>query len=95
MAEYLRSNVTLLRWMIAEGYGDVRTLERRVRQMEEWLENPTLMSADSNAEYAAVIEIDLAILKSLSFAALMIQMTPSFYLKWLAIRSMKSLSVHV
>ena len=60
VAEYLRSNITLLRWMIAEGYGDVRTLERRVRKMEEWLENPTLMEADSDAEYAAVIEIDLA-----------------------------------
>jgi len=60
VAEYLHSNITLLRWMIAEGYGDVRTLERRVRKMEEWLENPTLMEADSDAEYAAVIEIDLA-----------------------------------
>ena len=60
VAEYLRSNITLLRWMIAEGYGDVRTLERRVRKMEEWLENPTLMEADSDAEYAAIIEIDLA-----------------------------------
>jgi aconitate hydratase 2/2-methylisocitrate dehydratase len=60
MSEYLSSNVTLLRWMISEGYGDVRTLERRVRHMEAWLDNPTLMSADSNAEYAAVIEIDLA-----------------------------------
>ena len=60
VAEYLRSNTTLLRWMIAEGYGDVRTLERRVRKMEEWLANPSLMSADADAEYAAVIEIDLA-----------------------------------
>ena len=60
VAEYLRSNVTLLRWMIAEGYGDVRTLERRVRKMEEWLANPSLMSADADAEYAAVLEIDLA-----------------------------------
>ena len=60
VAEYLRSNITLLRWMIAEGYGDVRTLERRVRKMEEWLENPTLMEADSDVEYAAIIEIDLA-----------------------------------
>jgi aconitate hydratase 2/2-methylisocitrate dehydratase len=59
VAEYLRSNITLLRWMIAEGYGDVRTLERRVRKMEEWLAEPTLMSADADAEYAAVIEIDL------------------------------------
>ncbi|MBT7565135.1 MAG: bifunctional aconitate hydratase 2/2-methylisocitrate dehydratase [Porticoccaceae bacterium] len=60
VAEYLRSNITLLRWMVAEGYGDVRTLERRVRKMEEWLENPTLMAADTDAEYAAIIEIDLA-----------------------------------
>ncbi len=59
MAEYLRSNITLLRWMIAEGYGDARTLERRVRKMEEWLKNPELMEADKDAEYAAVIEIDL------------------------------------
>ena len=63
VAEYLRSNATLLRWMIAEGYGDVRTLERRVLKMEEWLANPTLMSADADAEYAAVIEIDLADIK--------------------------------
>ncbi|MDB9969617.1 bifunctional aconitate hydratase 2/2-methylisocitrate dehydratase [Porticoccaceae bacterium] len=63
VAEYLRSNATLLRWMIAEGYGDVRTLERRVRKMEEWLAEPTLMEADADAEYAAVIEIDLADIK--------------------------------
>jgi aconitate hydratase 2/2-methylisocitrate dehydratase len=60
VAEYLRSNTTLLRWMIAEGYGDMRTLERRVQKMEEWLANPSLMSADADAEYAAIIEIDLA-----------------------------------
>ncbi|ETN92735.1 Aconitate hydratase 2 [Gammaproteobacteria bacterium MOLA455] len=63
VAEYLRSNATLLRWMIAEGYGDVRTLERRVRKMEEWLAEPTLMEADANADYAAIIEIDLADIK--------------------------------
>ena len=63
VAEYLNSNITLLRWMIAEGYGDVRTLERRVRKMEEWVADPTLMSADADAEYAAVIEIDLADIK--------------------------------
>jgi len=63
VAEYLRSNATLLRWMIAEGYGDVRTLERRVRKMEEWLAEPTLMAADADAEYAAIIEIDLADIK--------------------------------
>jgi aconitate hydratase 2/2-methylisocitrate dehydratase len=60
VAEYLRSNIVLLRSMIAEGYGDARTLERRAGKMEEWLENPTLMRADADAEYAAVIEIDLA-----------------------------------
>jgi aconitate hydratase 2 / 2-methylisocitrate dehydratase len=60
VSEYLRSNITLLRWMIAEGYGDVRTIERRVRNMEAWLANPELMEADADAEYAAVIEIDLA-----------------------------------
>ncbi|WP_043316673.1 bifunctional aconitate hydratase 2/2-methylisocitrate dehydratase [Microbulbifer sp. HZ11] len=63
IAEYLRSNITLLRWMIAEGYGDKRTLERRARAMEAWLEKPELMSADADAEYAAVIEIDLADVK--------------------------------
>ena len=60
IAEYLRSNVVLLRSMIAEGYGDSRTLERRAVKMEEWLANPSLMAADADAEYAAVIEIDLA-----------------------------------
>ena len=59
VAEYLRSNVTMLRWMINEGYGDQRTLERRARKMEEWLANPELMSADADAEYSEVIEIDL------------------------------------
>ncbi|WP_027709647.1 bifunctional aconitate hydratase 2/2-methylisocitrate dehydratase [Zooshikella ganghwensis] len=57
--EYLTSNITLLRWMISEGYGDARTLERRAQAMEAWLANPQLMSADEDAEYAAVIEIDL------------------------------------
>ena len=59
IAEYLRSNIVLLRSMIGEGYGDTRTLERRARKMEDWLANPELMSADDDAEYAAVIEIDL------------------------------------
>ena len=63
VAEYLTSNVTLLRWMISEGYGDVRTLDRRITKMEEWLANPSLMEADADAEYAAVIEIDLAEIK--------------------------------
>ncbi|MDA8679807.1 bifunctional aconitate hydratase 2/2-methylisocitrate dehydratase [Luminiphilus sp.] len=60
IAEYLRSNIVLLRSMIAEGYGDARTLERRARNMEAWLANPNLLAADADAEYAAVIEIDLA-----------------------------------
>ncbi len=58
--EYLNSNITMLKWMIAEGYGDVRTIERRIKAMQEWLANPELMSADKDAEYAHVIEIDLA-----------------------------------
>ncbi|MFW9606553.1 MAG: bifunctional aconitate hydratase 2/2-methylisocitrate dehydratase, partial [Pseudomonas sp.] len=60
VAEYLKSNITMLRWMIGEGYGDARTLERRAQAMEAWLANPQLLSADADAEYAAVIEIDLA-----------------------------------
>lgn len=60
IAEYLKSNITMLRWMISEGYGDERTLERRAQKMEEWLANPELMKADKDAEYKAVIEIDLA-----------------------------------
>ena len=60
IAEYLRSNITMLRWMISEGYGDARTIERRAQAMEAWLANPELLEADANAEYAAVIEIDLA-----------------------------------
>lgn len=58
--EYLSSNITMLKWMISEGYGDRRTIERRITAMEEWLANPELMEADSDAEYAHVIEIDLA-----------------------------------
>ena len=60
IAEYLRSNITMLRWMISEGYGDARTIERRAQAMEAWLAKPELMAADADAEYAAVIEIDLA-----------------------------------
>jgi len=63
LAEYMTSNVTLLRSMIAEGYGDPRTLERRAQKMEAWLADPQLMKADSDAEYAAIIEIDLADIK--------------------------------
>lgn len=61
--EYLNSNIVLLKWMIAEGYGDRRTLERRVQGMEKWLANPELLEGDADAEYAAVIDIDLADIK--------------------------------
>jgi aconitate hydratase 2/2-methylisocitrate dehydratase len=57
--EYLTSNVTLLRWMIDEGYGDRRTLERRIQAMEDWLANPVLLEPDADAEYAEIIEIDM------------------------------------
>ncbi len=57
--EYLSSNITMLRWMISNGYGDPRTLERRALAMEEWLKDPQLMEADADAEYAEIIEIDL------------------------------------
>ena len=60
IVEYMRSNITLMKWMIAEGYQDARTLKRRIAAMEEWIANGTLLKADSDAEYAAVIEIDLA-----------------------------------
>ncbi|TRX73384.1 bifunctional aconitate hydratase 2/2-methylisocitrate dehydratase [Pseudomonas mangiferae] len=63
IAEYLKSNITLLRWMIGEGYGDPRTLERRAKAMETWLANPELLQADADAEYSEVIEIDLADVK--------------------------------
>ncbi|BAP46221.1 aconitate hydratase 2 [Pseudomonas sp. StFLB209] len=63
IAEYLQSNVTLLRWMISEGYGDPRTLERRAQAMEAWIANPVLLAADPDAEYAEIIEIDLADVK--------------------------------
>ncbi len=57
--EYLQSNITLLQWMIAEGYQDARTLQRRIDNMQAWIDNPQLMQADADAEYAEVIEIDL------------------------------------
>jgi aconitate hydratase 2/2-methylisocitrate dehydratase len=60
MVEYMRSNITLMKWMIAEGYADARTLKRRINAMEDWIANGTLLKADANAKYAAVIEIDLA-----------------------------------
>ena len=61
--EYMRSNITLMKWMIANGYSDARTLGRRIKAMEAWIANPQLLKADPGAEYAAVIEIDLADVK--------------------------------
>jgi aconitate hydratase 2/2-methylisocitrate dehydratase len=60
IVEYLNSNIVLLKNMIADGYQDRRSLERRIRKMQEWLARPELLEADPDAEYAAVIEIDLA-----------------------------------
>ena len=60
IAEYLTSNITLLKSMIANGYGDAKTLGRRIKSMEAWLAAPKLLKADADASYAAVIEIDLA-----------------------------------
>ena len=57
--EYLQSNIVMLRWMIASGYGDQKTLERRAQAMEQWILKPELLEADENAEYAEIIEIDL------------------------------------
>ncbi len=58
--EYINSNITLMKWMIANGYSDARTLQRRIDAQQAWLKNPQLLKADADAEYAAVIEIDLA-----------------------------------
>ncbi|MBW4679025.1 MAG: bifunctional aconitate hydratase 2/2-methylisocitrate dehydratase [Microcoleus vaginatus WJT46-NPBG5] len=69
VSEYLRSNVALLKNMVARGYQDARTIMRRVAKMEEWLANPVLMEADSDAEYAAIIEIDLNEIKEPIVAA--------------------------
>ncbi|MBN9408532.1 MAG: bifunctional aconitate hydratase 2/2-methylisocitrate dehydratase [Burkholderiales bacterium] len=60
IAEYINSNITLMKWMIAEGYADARTLARRIAAQEAWLKDQQLLKADADAEYAAVIEIDLA-----------------------------------
>jgi aconitate hydratase 2/2-methylisocitrate dehydratase len=57
--EYLTSNITLMKWMIANGYQDKRTLERRIKAMEAWIADPKLLKGDADAEYAAVIEIDM------------------------------------
>jgi len=57
--EYMVSNIALLNWMIAQGYGDARTIKRRIASMEAWLANPVLLKADADAEYHTVIDIDL------------------------------------
>lgn len=57
--EYMNSNIIMFKWMIYEGYGDVRTIKRRIEEMESWLANPVLMAADADAEYSEIIEIDL------------------------------------
>jgi aconitate hydratase 2/2-methylisocitrate dehydratase len=67
--EYINSNITLLKWMIAEGYQDPRSLQRRIKAMEAWLADPKLLEPDADAEYAAVIEIDLADVTSRSWPA--------------------------
>jgi len=61
--EYMNSNIVLMKWMIANGYADRRTLERRIKAMQAWIAKPELLSGDKDAEYAAVIEIDLADIK--------------------------------
>jgi aconitate hydratase 2/2-methylisocitrate dehydratase len=58
--EYLNSNIVMFKWMINEGYGDVRTITRRIEEMEKWLADPVLLEADADAEYAEIIDIDLA-----------------------------------
>ena len=63
IVEYMNSNITLMKWMIANGYEDARTLKRRIKAMEDWIANGTLLAGDADAEYAAVIEIDLADIK--------------------------------
>jgi aconitate hydratase 2/2-methylisocitrate dehydratase len=57
--EYLNSNIALLQWMIKQGYGDVRTIERRIQRMQEWLDKPVLLEPDFDADYAEIIEIDM------------------------------------
>lgn len=69
VSEYLRSNITLLKNMVARGYPDARTIMRRVAKMEQWLANPELMSGDADAEYAEVIEVDLNEIKEPIVAA--------------------------
>lgn len=57
--EYLQSNISLLQWMIKEGYNDKKSIERRINKMEEWIQNPILLEADSDAKYKEILEINL------------------------------------
>lgn len=69
VSEYLRSNIALLKNMVARGYVDARTMMRRVAKMEQWLANPVLMEADADAEYVEIVEIDLNEIKEPIVAA--------------------------
>ncbi|HEY9621653.1 MAG TPA: bifunctional aconitate hydratase 2/2-methylisocitrate dehydratase [Crinalium sp.] len=69
VAEYLRSNVALLKNMVARGYGDARTILRRIAKMEQWLANPTLMEADPDADYLETIDVNLSEIKEPLVAA--------------------------
>lgn len=69
VSEYLRSNIALLKNMVARGYVDARTMMRRVAKMEQWLANPVLMEADADAEYVEIIDIDLNEIKEPIVAA--------------------------
>ncbi|AGH81902.1 bifunctional aconitate hydratase 2/2-methylisocitrate dehydratase [Psychromonas sp. CNPT3] len=57
--EYLNSNIVMLQWMLAENYGDVRTISRRIEEMQAWIKDPQLMQADEDAQYVSIIDIDL------------------------------------
>ncbi|MBT4146122.1 MAG: bifunctional aconitate hydratase 2/2-methylisocitrate dehydratase, partial [Gammaproteobacteria bacterium] len=61
--EYINSNITMLKWMISEGYGEARTIERRIKEMQAWLDKPVLMEADADAEYHTVLDIDISAIK--------------------------------
>ncbi|OQK18308.1 aconitate hydratase B [Methyloprofundus sedimenti] len=61
--EYINSNITMLKWMISEGYGDVRTIQRRINEMQAWLAKPELMEPDADAEYHTVLDIDMSAIK--------------------------------
>ncbi len=63
VTEYLKSNIVMLKWMLADNYGDARTISRRIIAMQDWLANPSMMRADSNAEYVHVLEIDISAIK--------------------------------